>query len=89
MIWELEGYDTELREARCREYTRSQRTADLWVRIPRLQFSDSGHGVVFTRRPHSGARRLTIRRMDYADEWLRKLRAAARPPVEVRGERGA
>lgn len=74
MVWQLEAYDTEMREARCREYTTSRRTAELWERIPRIQFTDSGHGIEFIAREHSGPRRPTIRRMGHADEWLRKLR---------------
>lgn len=74
MIWELEAYDTEMREARSREYTRSKKMADLWNQIPRIQFSDSGHGIVFNAHPHSGKRRPTMSRMDHADKWLRELR---------------
>lgn len=75
MVWELEGYDTEMREVRCREYTTSRRTAELWAQIPRIQFTDSGHGIVFDARPHKGRRRPTIMRMDHANRWLRELRS--------------
>lgn len=58
-VWCLEVYDTEMREARTRKYTRSQRTADTWKRIPKVQFTDSGHGLIFTATPHPyGGRRL-------------------------------
>ena len=78
MVWCLEAYDTELREARSREYTTSRRTADLWNLIPRIDFTDSGHGIVFQARPHRGARKPTIRRMDHATEHLARLRKEAR-----------
>jgi hypothetical protein len=77
-VWELEAYDTELRQARCREYTTSERMAVAWEEIPRIQFSDSGHGIVFNALPHSGRRKPTMRRMDHADRELRRLKAERR-----------
>lgn len=73
-VWRLEAYDTEMREARCREYTTSRRMAEKWERIPRIQFTDSGHGIVFLATPHTGRREPTIRRMDWADKHLREIR---------------
>jgi hypothetical protein len=74
-VWELTAYDTEMRNVRCREYTRSQRTAELWEQIPRIQFTDSGHGIVFIASLHVGRRLPTIRRMEWADKHLRALRS--------------
>jgi hypothetical protein len=47
VIWALEVYDTEQREARSRRFTRSRKVAERWNRIPRIDFTDSGHGLVF------------------------------------------
>jgi hypothetical protein len=70
-VWCLEAYDTEMREARSREYTTSKRMAERWEQIPRVQFTDSGHGIVFIARPHRGKRLPTMRRLDYADDHMR------------------
>jgi hypothetical protein len=83
MVWLLEGRDTGAHNyagydgVRHRQYTTSERTADLFKRIPRIQFSDSGHGIVFTARPHSGAR-MPVRRMEYVAEQMARLRAEDR-----------
>lgn len=79
-VWVLEGRDTGAHHyagydgVRHREYTTSKRKAELFERIPRIQFTDSGHGIVFTASPHSGKRLPTIR-MDYVREQLVVLRA--------------
>ena len=54
MIWELEGFNTDQRydDIRYREYTASERKANLFRLIPKIQFTDSGHGIVFSSRPH-------------------------------------
>lgn len=57
MIWELSGYDTELRGDRFREYTASELRSLAWERLERIEFSDSGHGIVFIREEHSGRRK--------------------------------
>lgn len=52
MIWELIGYSTEERgehAVRHREYTSSRRRAEDFAAIPRLDFTDSGHGVAYVR----------------------------------------
>jgi hypothetical protein len=48
MRWKLEGYNTETQRVQHRQYTRSKRLAERWQHIPKIQFSDSGHGIVFT-----------------------------------------
>jgi len=63
--WLLEGYGTDSRygdDVRYRAYTTSQKKAEAFNRIPRIQFSDSGHGVVFaaTELPPR-AKRLPLR----------------------------
>lgn len=48
--WLLEAYGTDSRyvdDVRYRSYTTSQRKAEAFARIPKIQFSDSGHGIVF------------------------------------------
>lgn len=60
MIWELVGYNTDSRYAsdvRYRSYTNSAKHAEAFGRIPKIQFTDSGHGVVFHARPHKGKRK--------------------------------
>lgn len=75
-VWILEGYNTDRRypdDVRHREYTTSRLKADLFKRIPKIQFSDSGHGIVFSAREHTG-KRLPVRRMEYVDEQMAILR---------------
>lgn len=80
-VWKLEAYDTDMREARCREYTTSKRMAEKWERIPRIQFTDSGHGIVFIATPHPPRTRRepTVRRIDWADQHLRQMRGRDAP----------
>ena len=62
-VWELIGFNTDQRysDVRWREYTRSKRKAERFAQIPKIQFSDSGHGIVFDARLHSGARKPVVR----------------------------
>ncbi len=81
MVWELTGRSTEERGengVRHREYTTSATTAKLFGQIPRLQFTDSGHGIVFAADEHSGKRQ-PVRRMEYVAEHMARLRKAPRP----------
>jgi hypothetical protein len=43
-------------DVRYREYTTSKKKADLFKRVPRISFTDSGHGIVPHVREHSGRR---------------------------------
>lgn len=46
----LEAYNTDSRyrdDIRYRQYTRSVKRAEAFKRIPKIQFTDSGHGIVF------------------------------------------
>ena len=48
--WLLEAFGTDSRyrdDVRHRSYTTSRKKAEAFGRIPRIQFSDSGHGIVF------------------------------------------
>ena len=78
-VWELIGYGTDSRYGayvRHREYTTSQKKAELFAQIPRIQFTDSGHGIEFAAIPHQGRREPT-RSMDYVREQLALLSLAA------------
>lgn len=87
-LWECTGTSTEEHgehAVRHRSYTTSKRTADLFARIPRIDFTDSGHGVVFHARVvgyNERPRRKPTRHMDYVDDQLRRLRKEAPPPRE-------
>lgn len=89
-VWLLEAYATDSRygaDVRYRAYTTSRKKAEAFARIPRIQFSDSGHGIVFhaTEWPRR-AKRLELRYglSDYVDEHLRP---AASVLVAPRAER--
>lgn len=80
--WELIAYGTDSRyrgDVRCREYTTSARLANLWGQIQRIQWTDSGHGIVFAAKPHRGRRLPTIPRLDHASEELERLEAESKP----------
>jgi len=79
-VWVLIGYSTEdygERSIRHREYTTSERTAELFEQIPRIQFTDSGHGICFTATAHSGKRHST-RSMEHVATHMARLRKEAR-----------
>ena len=79
MVYELIGYNTDGRyrdDVRHREYTTSKKKAELFEQIPKIQFNDSGHGIVFMALEHSG-RRQPIRRMDYVRKQLEILKGSA------------
>jgi len=86
MVYELIGYNTDQRynDVRYREYTISKKKAELFSQIPKIQFTDSGHGIVFSARPHKGKKkpRVTVL-LDYVEENLSKLRKAKQAKVEV------
>ena len=76
MVYELIGFNTDSRyrdDVRHREYTTSAKKAQLFGQIPKIQFTDSGHGIVFAASEHRGRREPT-RRMDYVREQLEILR---------------
>lgn len=62
MIYELIAYNTDSRywdDVRYREYTTNRKKAEAFKNIPRIQFTDSGHGIEFTYRIHVGSRKPT------------------------------
>ncbi len=76
MIYVLEAYNTDCRyreDIRYREYTSSKRRAEAFEKIPKIQFSDSGHGICFSATPHRGARLPARRELNsYVQEHLVK-----------------
>jgi len=74
MIWELTAYNTDSRyqnDIRYREYTASKKKAEAFKKIPKIQFTDSGHGIVFSAWPHKGARKPNVYILkDYVKEYL-------------------
>lgn len=62
MIWELKGYNTDSRydDVRYRKYTSSKKEAELFNQVPKIQFTDSGHGIVFVSREHKGRKETQI-----------------------------
>jgi hypothetical protein len=71
VVFELIAYGTgsPTGDVRYREYTSSRRRAEMFAAIPKIQFTDSGHGVVFVARDHKGRRSPEVR--DVA-EYVRK-----------------
>ncbi len=76
MIFVLEAYNTDSRypsDIRYRDYTTSKRRAEAFEQIPKIQFSDSGHGICFSAQPHQGPRLPKRRELDsYVQEHLVK-----------------
>jgi len=77
MIYELTAFNTDSRyrdDIRYRAYTSSKRRAEAFDRIPKIQFSDSGHGIVFIAREHRGKRKPLIYMLsEYVFEHLTQL----------------
>jgi hypothetical protein len=77
MIWELEAYNTDSRyshDVRYRIYTSSRKKAEAFNKIPKIQFTDSGHGICFYARKHQGRRKPNIYALsDYVREQLLKI----------------
>ena len=81
--WELTAFSTEERgecAVRHRVFTVSEVKARAWRRIPRIQFTDSGHGIVFAARRVTSRAGLPEKRAQQAhvDEHLPDLLQAER-----------
>ena len=78
MVYELVAYNTDSRypgDIRYRKYTSSKKEAELFNKIPKIQFSDSGHGIVFSVREHHGHRLPTRNEVsEYVNREMLKLR---------------
>jgi hypothetical protein len=74
--WELIAYNTDSRyrdDIRYREYTRSRTRAEAFERIPKIQFSDSGHELIFAARelpPRTRREPLRYQLSDYVREHM-------------------
>ena len=77
MVYELEAYNTDCRytqDVRYRQYTSSKKKADAFNKIPKIQFTDSGHGIVFHAHETSGKRKPTISLLrDYVEKNLKEM----------------
>jgi glucan phosphorylase len=73
-MYELIAYNTDCRyqkDIRYRKYTGNKKLAENFSKIPKIQFSDSGHGIVFVVREHSGKREPLISELaDYVYKQL-------------------
>ncbi len=79
MTFMLEGFNTDNRydDVRYRAYTSSKRKAAMFDKIPKIQFTDSGHGIVFhARELPPNTRRLPVISIvsTYVNEELRKIK---------------
>ena len=76
MTYELIAYNTDGRyptDVRYRDYTASKKRADGFSKIPKIQFTDSGHGIVFSVREHRGKRKPIIHELSmYVYEHLKR-----------------
>ena len=76
-VYLLEAYNTNSRyssDIRYREYTTSKRRAELFDKIPKIQFSDSGHGICFSATEHKGHREPRRTELsNYVTEQMAKL----------------
>ena len=74
MIYELIAFNTEsYHNVRYRNYTSSKKKADQFNNIPKIQFTDSGHGIVFSSSELVGKKKSIIKDLDrYVDIHLRR-----------------
>lgn len=73
-------------DVRYREYTTSAKKAELFKEVPRISFTDSGHGIVPHVREHSGHREprnmlLADHVRDYITSKGREVKPATTPMV--------
>jgi len=88
MIYELIAYNTDSRypqDVRYRTYTSSKRVAEIFNKIPKIQFTDSGHGIVFSAREKEKGIRYPERRelWDYVSKHTTRISAAEAKPKRV------
>lgn len=82
MLWELTAYNTEScysNDIRYRSYTTSERKAKAFNQIPKIQFTDSGHGIAFMAWPAKNRSKPLINHLaEYVQKSLRDIAGAAR-----------
>jgi len=90
MTYELIGFNTDNRypeDVRWRRYTTSATKARQWERIRKIQFTDSGHGIVFSARklPHRALRQPARenRGSDYVEVELARIAREEKLPEDV------
>lgn len=77
-LWCLEMCSTEDQEVRYREYTKSLGRAGMFIKIDKLQFTNSGHGVVPVVREWSGRRLPAVLALQkWVDEKMEALQREA------------
>lgn len=72
------------KDVRYREYTTSKRKADLFAQVPRIAFTDSGHGIVPNVREHYGRRQ--PRNMILQDHVVDSIKAMTKPRLPAKQE---
>lgn len=75
MVYELIAFSTEERgeaSIRYRQYTNSEIKAEAWARMPRIDFTDSYHGIVFASGPKPAGERKTLKPLRWGGD-LQKL----------------
>ena len=86
-VYLLEAYNTDSRypdDVRYREYTTSKRRAEAFAKIPKIQFTDSGHGIAFSAREHKGARKPT--RTELSSYVMSNMVKAIKPKKETKSK---
>ena len=82
MTYELIAYNTDCRyptDIRYRKYTTSKRIASDFEKIHKIQFTDSGHGIVFVSREYHGRKSPENHVLwVYVQSELLKIRASKR-----------
>jgi hypothetical protein len=74
------------KDVRYREYTTSKRKADLFAQVPKIAFTDSGHGIVPSVREHCGRRQ--PRNMVLQDHVVDSIKALTKPRLPAKQEAG-
>ena len=74
-LYELIGFSTEsigFDDVRFRDYTTSTKKAEKFSKIPKIQFSDSNHGIVFSAIPCRKRTKPKINMLrDYVNKHMR------------------
>lgn len=76
MIYELVAFNSEsYNDIRYRTYTSSKKKADMFNNIPKIQFTDSGHGIIFSAEEYKGKKKIIIHDLyDYVEKHLKSMK---------------
>lgn len=75
MLYELEAYSTaNYLDVRYRAYTTSKKKAEAFEKIPKIQFTDSGHGIIFTALEVKRRREEVRTLSEYVNNSLKELK---------------